>query len=90
MEYPFVEKLCVKSEKYHESTNYEIIGWGSPAEVALQIVQKGINKIIGNKMFCNDLIANNLKRIEFYERFVDISRGKLPPHKYIEVIFTIE
>ena len=90
MEYPFVEKLCVKSEKYYECTNYEIIGCGIPAETALQIVLKGTNKRIDNKMFCNDLIANNLKRIEFYERCVDISRGKLPPHKYIEVIFIIE
>lgn len=91
LDYPFVEELCVKSENYREeSNNYEIIGRGIPALDALKIVQKGDIKIIDNGMFCNDLISNNLKRIEFYERFIDTSRGKLPPHKYIEVIFTIE
>ena len=90
MYYPFVETLCVKSENYHESTNYEIISRGVPATDALQIVQKGTNKIVDNRMFCNDLLSNNLKRIEFYERSIDISQGRMPLHKYIEVIFTIE
>lgn len=88
--YPLVEELCVKRENCRELTNYEITGRGIPALDALRIVQKGDSKIIDNRMFCNDLISNNLKRIEFYERSVDFSRGKLPPHKYIEVIFTIE
>lgn len=90
LDYPFVEELCVKSENYQEFTNYEITGRGIPVIDALKIVQKGDSKIIDNRMFCNDLISNNLKKIEFYERSVDFSRGKLPPHKYIEVIFTIE
>lgn len=90
LDYPFVEELCVKGENYRESTNYKITGRGIPALDALRIVQKDSGEIVDNRMFCNDLISNNLKRIEFYERFVDFSRGKLPPHKYIEVIFTIE
>lgn len=90
MDYPFVEELCVKSESFHDATNYEIIGRGIPVIDALQIVKKSTSKIIDNRMFCDDLISNNLKRIEFYERSIDISRGKLAPHKYIEVIFTVE
>lgn len=92
MDYPFVEELCVKSESYKNTTNYEIAGRGIPAIDSLKIncVINGTRKTIDNHMFCNDLIANNLKRIESYERSVDCSRGKLPLHKYIEVIFTIE
>lgn len=56
----------------------------------INCVINGTRKTIDNQMFCNDLIANNLKKIEFRERSVDCSRGKLPPHNYIEVIFTIE
>ena len=92
LDYPFVEELCVKSENYKNTTNYEIADRGIPAIDSLKIkcVIDITKKTIDNQMFCNDLIANNLKRIEFYERSVDYSRGKLPPHKYIEVIFTIE
>lgn len=88
--YPFVEELCVKSKNYRNSTNYEITGRGIPVLDSLRIVRKYSGEIIDNRMFCNDLTSNNLKRIEFYERSIDLSRGKLPPHKYIEVIFTIE
>lgn len=92
LEYPFVEELCVKSDSYQNVTDYEIAGRGIPAMDSLKIVCviNGTRKIIDNQMLCDDLIANNLKRIEFYERSIDCSRGKLPPHKYIEVIFTIK
>lgn len=92
LDYPFVEELCVKSDSCKNTTNYEIVGRGNPAMYSLKIVCviDGIRKTIDNQMFCNDLISNNLKRIEFYERSMDISRGRLPLHKYIEVIYTIE
>lgn len=90
LDYPFVEELRVKSENFRESTCYEITGRGIPVLDALKIVQKDSGEIIDNRMFYDDLILNNLKRIEFYERSVDFSRGKLPQHKYVEVIFTIE
>lgn len=89
LNYPFVEKLRVQQENSSNYTNYEIIGRGIPVIQELEIVQSDGRKV-NVKMLCADLIANSLKRIEYYERNIDVSKGRLPPHKYIEAIFTIE
>lgn len=89
LNYPFVEKLRVQQENSNNYTDYKITGRGIPVISGLEIVQNDGGKV-NVKMLCTDLISNNLKRIEYYERNIDVSKGRLPPHKYIEVVFTIE
>lgn len=89
--YPMTEILIIREEISGRNTEYKISGRGIPEICALEIElnQNGRRVRVDNEMLCNDLISSGLKRIEFYERSTSLERI-LPPHKYIEVVFTIK